>query len=102
MTLLALAVRGRGVVDPEEPVLHADDEGLIRGRAAFETTRVYNGRPFKLDEHLDRLAGSAARIGLPEVDRDECHSLAVTALEDGRCPRLRPASLLDGRAGGRR
>ena len=86
MTLHALAVRGRGVVDPEEPVLHADDEGLIRGRAAFETTRVYNGRPFKLDEHLDRLAGSAARIGLPEVDRDECHSLAVTALETADVP----------------
>lgn len=82
MTLLALAVRGRGVVDPEEPVLHADDEGLIRGRAAFETTRVYNGSPFKLDEHLDRLAGSAARIGLPEVDREECQSLAAAALAE--------------------
>jgi 4-amino-4-deoxychorismate lyase len=82
MTLLALAVRGRGIVDPDEPVLHADDEGLIRGRAAFETTRVYNGRPFKLDEHLDRLTGSAARIGLPEVDRDECHSLAAAALDE--------------------
>lgn len=82
MTLLALAVRGRGIVDPEEPVLHADDEGLIRGRAAFETTRVYSGRPFKLDEHLDRLAGSAARIGLPEVDRAECHSLTAAALEE--------------------
>jgi 4-amino-4-deoxychorismate lyase len=86
MTLLALAVRGRGVVDPEEPVLHADDEGLIRGRAAFETTRVYNGRPFKLDEHLDRLAGSAARIGLPEVDRDECQSLAAAALAEADAP----------------
>ena len=86
MTLLALAVRGRGIVDPDEPVLHADDEGLIRGRAAFETTRVYNGRPFKLDEHLDRLAGSAARIGLPDVDRAECHSLAAAALEQAGVP----------------
>lgn len=81
MTLLAVAVRGRGIVDPDEPVLHADDEGLIRGRAAFETTRVYNGRPFKLGEHLDRLAGSAARIGLPEVDRDECQTLAAAVLD---------------------
>ena len=86
MTLLALAVRGRGIVDPEEPVLHADDEGLIRGRAAFETTRVYIGRPFKLDEHLDRLAGSAARIGLPEVDRKECCSLADAALAKAGVP----------------
>ena len=86
MTLLAVAVRGRGIVDPDAPVLHADDEGLIRGRAAFETTRVYGGRPFKLDEHLDRLAGSAARIGLPDVDLDECRSLAAAALDEAAVP----------------
>ena len=81
MTLLAVAVAGRGVVDPDEPVLHADDEALLRGRAAFETIRVYGGRPFRLDEHLRRLAGSAERIGLPQVDRGECERLARAALE---------------------
>jgi 4-amino-4-deoxychorismate lyase len=80
VTLLALAVRGRGVVPAGEPALHADDEGLLRGRAAFETTRVYGGVPFKLDEHLARLAGSAARIGLPPVERDECAELVGAAL----------------------
>jgi 4-amino-4-deoxychorismate lyase len=80
VSLLAVAVRGRGVVDPHEPVLHADDEALLRGRAAFETTRVYEGRPFKLADHLVRLAGSAARIGLPPVDLDECEELAESAL----------------------
>ncbi|MDQ3871690.1 MAG: aminotransferase class IV, partial [Chloroflexota bacterium] len=63
--LLSVAVRGRGIVSPDEPVLHADDEALLRGRAAFETTRVYGGRPFRLDEHLARLAASGERIGLP-------------------------------------
>ncbi|MBD0317942.1 MAG: aminotransferase class IV, partial [Thermoleophilia bacterium] len=82
MTLLALAVRGQGVVPVDEPVLHADDEGLLRGRAAFETMRVYGGRPFKLGEHLARLAGSAARIGLPEVDGGECRELAEAALAE--------------------
>ena len=80
MTLLAVAVGGRGLVDPDEPVLHADDEALLRGRAAFETTRVYRGRPFKLAEHLARLAGSAARIGLPPVDVDQCSELASSAV----------------------
>ena len=84
MTLLAVAVRGRGLVSPDDPVLHADDEALLRGRAAFETTRVYGGRPFKLDEHLTRLAGSAQRIGLPDVDRAACEELARTALEEAR------------------
>jgi 4-amino-4-deoxychorismate lyase len=80
VTLLAVAVRGRGLVPPDDPALHADDEALLRGRAAFETTRVYGGRPFKLEEHLARLAGSAARIGLPAVDRAECDDLARAAL----------------------
>jgi 4-amino-4-deoxychorismate lyase len=80
VTLLAVAVGGRGVVDPDEPVLNADDEALLRGRAAFETTRVYGGTPFKLSEHLARLAGSAARIGLPPVDQQECETLARSAL----------------------
>ena len=72
MTLLALAVAGRGIVDPSTPVLHADDEGFLRGRAAFETTRVYAGRPFRLERHLERLEESAERLGLtvpPRLDQ---------------------------------
>ena len=69
MTLLALAVTGRGLVDPGEPVVRADDEALLRGRAAFETLKVYGGRPFRLEAHLDRLTASAESIGLPPVER---------------------------------
>jgi 4-amino-4-deoxychorismate lyase len=65
VTLVALAQLGRGVVPVDEPVLHADDEGVLRGRAVFETLRVYGGVPFKLDQHLDRLAASAERLRLP-------------------------------------
>ena len=81
MTTLALAVLGRGLVDPAQPVLRAADEALLRGRAAFETTRVYAGKPFRLDEHLVRLATSAARIELPEPDQGAFHDLVVEALE---------------------
>ena len=55
----AAAVAGRGLVDPAAPLVAADDEGFARGRAAFETLRVYDGRPFRLAEHLDRLVASA-------------------------------------------
>ncbi len=81
MTLLAVAVGGRGVVDPTEPVLRADDDALLRGRGAFETIRVYGGVPFRLAEHLDRLATSAERLGLPDVNRLELDELARQALE---------------------
>ena len=81
MSLLALAVGGRGVVDPDEPVVHADDEAVLRGRAAFETLRVYGGSPFRLREHLDRLVESARRIGLEPVDPSELEQLAAQAVE---------------------
>lgn len=80
MTILALAVTGRGLVDPTEPVIRADDEGLLRGRAAFETLRVYSGRPFGLEAHLDRLAASAVSIGLPAVERRRLHVLVGLVL----------------------
>ncbi len=80
MTVLALAVTGRGLVDPTEPVIRADDEGLLRGRAAFETLRVYSGRPFRLEAHLDRLTASAASIGLPAVERRRLQVLVALVL----------------------
>jgi len=84
--LLAVAVGGRGLVDPDEPVLYVDDEAFLRSRAAFETTRVYEGRPFKLDEHLARLAGSAARVEIGQIDREELARMARLALEAAAAP----------------
>jgi 4-amino-4-deoxychorismate lyase len=80
MTLLALAVAGRGLADPDEPVVHADDEGFIRGRGAFETLRVYGGVPFKLESHLVRLAMSCERMGVEPPDAEDCRELASHAL----------------------
>jgi len=67
----AVATLARGVVAADEPVLRADDEALLRGAAAFETLRVYAGRPFLLREHLDRFRRSAASLELPPVDGAE-------------------------------
>jgi 4-amino-4-deoxychorismate lyase len=61
---LAVVVAGRGVVPPDEPVLLADDEALLRGRAAFETLRVYAGRPFRLPDHVARMRASAERLDI--------------------------------------
>jgi 4-amino-4-deoxychorismate lyase len=68
------------VVEPHEPVVRADDDALLRGRAAFETLRVYEGRAFRLAAHLDRLAASAERIGLPAPDLPELERLSALAL----------------------
>jgi branched-subunit amino acid aminotransferase/4-amino-4-deoxychorismate lyase len=68
VTLHAVAVAGRGLVEPGEPVFTADDEALLRGGAAFETLRVYGGVPFLLDRHLERLRASAEALALPTPD----------------------------------
>ena len=81
--VLAVAVAGRGLVDPREPVFAADDEALLRGRSVFETARVYGGRPFLLDEHLARLARSAERVRLAPPDAAECVRLAELVI--GAC-----------------
>jgi 4-amino-4-deoxychorismate lyase len=86
VSLLALAVGGRGVVDPGTPVVHADDEAVLRGRAAFETLRVYGGRPFRLREHLERLAESAKRIRLATPDLAELEALATDAVRAAGVP----------------
>ena len=79
-TVLAAAISGRGAVDPQEAVVACDDEGFARGRAAFETLRVYDGRPFRLAAHLERLRGSAERIGLPAPEPAALGELAELAL----------------------
>src|SRR5262249_4134516 len=77
---LALAVLGHGLVDPSQPWMHADDAGVLRGRAAFETMRVYGGLPFRLDAHLARLSGSADVLGLPAPDATLLEPLAMDAV----------------------
>jgi 4-amino-4-deoxychorismate lyase len=79
-TPLALAVLGRGVVDPSQPLLRADDEAVLRGRAAFETLRVYAGAAFRVDLHLRRLAESAQVLELPPPDTDALAGLVDEAL----------------------
>ncbi len=82
MTLLAVATTSRGLCAPDEPVIRADDEALLRGRAAFETLRVYSGRPFRITSHLDRLEASSSHIGLPAVTRSEVEELASLVLAE--------------------
>jgi len=54
-----------GTVTPTaEAMVPMKDDGLYRGDGAFEVIRLYAGRPFALDDHLDRLGRSAAAIEL--------------------------------------
>lgn len=83
---VAVAVSGRGLVEPDAAVIALDDEGFSRGRAAFETLRVYGGRPFRLEEHLDRLTASVDRLGYAPPDRRELLGLVDLVLAAAGLP----------------
>jgi branched-chain amino acid aminotransferase len=71
-----------GAVTPaEEAQIPVLDEGFIRGDGVFEVIRVYDGKPYALREHLDRLETSAANLRLGwDVPRAELESEAAELL----------------------
>jgi branched-chain amino acid aminotransferase len=74
------------IMPVREAMIPATDEGLIRGDGIFEVIRVYDGKPFALTEHLERLARSGANLRLP-VDVEAVRSDAFRLLaEAGRGP----------------
>ena len=59
-----------GAISPTvEATIPLPDDGLYRGDGVFEVIRLYAGRAYALDEHLDRLERSAAAIELT-VERE--------------------------------
>lgn len=66
---MSLAILDGAVMDAAESQIPIADDGLLRGDGVFEVIRLYDGRPFGLDEHLQRMARSAAALRLPfDVD----------------------------------
>jgi branched-chain amino acid aminotransferase len=63
-----------------ETTIPLKDDGLYRGDGAFEVIRLYGGRPFALQAHLDRLERSAAAIELP-VERERLEAEIAALLE---------------------
>jgi len=58
-----------GAITPTgEATIGLKDDGLYRGDGAFEVIRLYQGKPFALVDHLDRLGRSVAAIEL-DFDR---------------------------------
>jgi branched-chain amino acid aminotransferase len=66
----------------EEARISVLDHGLLYGDGVFEGIRVYAGRPFLLEEHLDRLEASARAIVLDlPAERSEIAALCREAAE---------------------
>jgi branched-chain amino acid aminotransferase len=69
-------------VDLPAPSIPILDRGFLYGDSAFEVLRTYGGRAFALDEHLDRLAASCARLSIPLRDPRGLRAEVVSALEE--------------------
>jgi len=73
----------------EDAKISVYDHGLLYGDGVFEGLRSYNGKVFRLEEHLKRLWDSAKAIWLtipstPEdVGRAIYETLAVNGIKDG-------------------
>jgi branched-chain amino acid aminotransferase len=61
------------------------DHGFLYGDGVFEGIRAYNGRVFRLKEHLDRLYDSAKTIDLhPPLSKDELAEVICEVLRKNR------------------
>jgi branched-chain amino acid aminotransferase len=75
--------------DKEEAKVSVYDHGLLYGDGVFEGIRSYNGKVFRLKEHLDRLWDSAKAIWLEipmsreEMTKAVIDTLAVNNIKDG-------------------
>jgi len=69
------------LVDSDEAKISVFDHGLLYGDGVFEGIRAYNGRVFKLKEHLDRLYDSARSIMLDiPVSKNKMIDLVLTTI----------------------
>ena len=60
------------IVPESEAVVSVYDSAMMFGDCVFEMTRSFNGKQFRLREHLERLFRSAAHVRIPmDYDIDE-------------------------------
>jgi branched-chain amino acid aminotransferase len=78
-----LAILDGTVMPADEVRIPATDEGLLRGDGVFEVVRLYDGRPFALEDHLARMERSAGNMRLPFAI-DAVRSDLAALLEAGR------------------
>lgn len=66
----------------DEPAIPVDDRAHQFGDGVYEAVRVYGGRPFLLERHLERFARSAEFIRLvPDRPSGELKELILEAIE---------------------
>ncbi len=74
-------------VKEDEARISVLDLGFVRGFGVFDFLRTYNGKPFKLDEHLQRFKNSASFIGLElPWSKEKLKKLVLETLKKNNLP----------------
>ncbi len=69
MAIKMVALLDGTLVDPAQPIVRADDQGVVRGDGVFDALLAVKGEARDLDAHLNRLSVSAGLLQLPEPNR---------------------------------
>ncbi|GIG24109.1 aminotransferase class IV [Cellulomonas denverensis] len=72
------------LVPAERATASARDHGLVVGDGVFEAVKVVRGQTFALRRHLERMARSAAGMGLPGYDADRVRAAAAEVIAANR------------------
>lgn len=68
-------------VAEEDAKISVFDHGVLYGDGIFEGIRAYNGRVFRLEEHIDRLFSGARAIRLePPVNKEEMNQVVLETM----------------------
>ena len=61
---MALVYLNGEIVDEKDAHISVNDRGFVFADGIYEVIRVFDGKPFELERHLDRLERSAAALRL--------------------------------------
>jgi D-alanine transaminase/branched-chain amino acid aminotransferase len=68
------------IVRSNKPLIHLNDIAILRGYAAFDFMRIYNGQPFQFKTHMVRFKNTAKLMGLKNSFSDEQIEIALNQL----------------------
>lgn len=76
---MSIYFNGR-LISADEAVVAPVDHGFLYGHGLFETMRAYNGRIFRLQEHLNRLEAAADYLRWPKLPTQAELGAAITSV----------------------
>jgi D-alanine transaminase len=71
-------------IPKEEVKIFPDDRGFLFADGAYEVIRAYNGKLFRADSHLQRLARSLRELRLDGPDKENFRDIAEQLVQDNK------------------